>query len=86
MKDGDIAARGLGVGKWPDIAAQVIVDGQREDIGRVPLPAQHPAHPARAKVAFVDLHFACKRPRLCQGQGQNPQAQSIVKTLRAPHA
>ena len=48
VKDGDIAARGLGVGKRPDVGSQVVVDRQREDIGRMPLAAQHPAHPARA--------------------------------------
>jgi len=43
------------------------------------------AHPARPKVTFVDLHLPRKRPRLFQGQCQNPQAQPIVKTLRALH-
>src|SRR6266853_1339455 len=37
------------------------------------------AHPARSKVAFVDLHFARKRPGLFQRQFHNPQTQQDRK-------
>ena len=44
------------------------------------------AHPARAKVAFVDLHLARKRPRFCHRQLHDPQTQPIVRPLRTWHA
>ena len=48
MKDGDVAARSLRVGKRPDVGPQVVVDSQRVDVGLVALAAEHLTHPARA--------------------------------------
>ena len=60
---------------------------EQADHGRFPTgPAPaFAAHPARAKVAFVDLHFARKRPRFCHRQCHDPQTQPIIKPLRALH-
>ena len=92
MKDGDVAARGLGVRKRPDVAAQVVVDGQREEIGRVTLAAQHAAHPARAVAdgvpamgrghPLVDDHRRARSSALgARGSGIGDQRSGVVPTL-----
>ena len=48
VEDRDVAPRRLVVGERQHVAAQVVVDGQREDVRVVPHPAQHPAHGPRA--------------------------------------
>ena len=70
-----------------DLGEDLAAAFEQADDGRLAARATpaFAAHPARAKVAFVDLHLARKRPGLLHRQVQNPQPQPIVKTLRALH-
>ena len=70
-----------------DLGEDLAAPLEQTDDGRLAARATpaFAAHPARPKVAFVDLHLARKRPRFFQCQFQNPQAQSIVETLCALH-
>ena len=55
MEDGDVAAPRLGIRERPDVAAQLVVDREREQIRRVPGRAEHAAHAPRAVADGVPL-------------------------------
>jgi hypothetical protein len=56
MKDGDVAGAGGRLGESPDVIAEIVVHGQREDVGVVAGRTQHAADPAGAvtdRITFV---------------------------------
>jgi hypothetical protein len=68
MKDGDVAARGCGVGERPHVVAQVVVDAESVDVGVVAHASEQVADvpravadriaPMRRRHPLVDDHWA----------------------------
>ena len=48
VKDGDVAPSGCRIRERPHVGPQVVVHGQRVEVGLVALAAEHLAHPTRA--------------------------------------
>ena len=61
VKDRDVPAACIGIGEGPHIAAQVVVDRQREEVGCMPGGPQHVPHPPRAVADRVSL-VRCRDP------------------------